>query len=115
MSKEYVIIGKENYKTESVVTGVDTIRFTLPDMEITTTVEKFKGITDLTVSDEELKPYGVYSNLIFVSATVDAEGLVTIVFHIAQSAELRLAELEKTQIEQDEAIAEIIGGDLDAE
>ena len=46
---------------------------------------------------------------------VDDNGLVTVIYHIMQSVDKRLSELEKTQIEQDEAIAEIIGGDLDAE
>lgn len=108
---EYVIIGKENYKTESVTTGVDTIRFTLSDMEIATAVEKFKDTTDLSVSSEDLKLYGVYSNLTFVSATADADGLVTVVFHIARPEEIRLAALEKSQAEQDDAIAELLGGE----
>ena len=55
--------------------------------------------------------HGVYSNLTFASATVDAEGLVTVVFHIAQPAELRLAALERSQAEQDDAIAELLGGE----
>ena len=109
--REYVTINGENYKTESVVTGVDTIRFTLADMKMTTAVEKFKGTTDLSISGEDLKPYGVYSNLTFNSATADADGLVTVVFHIARPEEIRLAALEKSQAEQDNAIAELLGGE----
>lgn len=112
--KEYVIIGKENYETESVVTGVDTIRFTLPDMEIAEAVEKFKSVTDLSISGKDLKPYGVYSNLTFTSATVDADGLVTVVFHIAAQEEIRVKNLEETQAEQDVAISELMfGGEED--
>ena len=108
---EYVIIDGTSYQTESVSTGTDSISFALAGVEIATAVEKFKPVTDLSVSDEDLKPYGVYSNLTFASATVDAEGLVTVVFHIAQPAELRLAALEKSQAEQDDAIAELLGGE----
>lgn len=115
MSKEYVIIGKENYKTESVVTGGDSISFSLADMEIAVAVKKFKTVTELSISGDDLKPYGIYSNLTFNAALVDDNGLVTVIYHIMQSVDKRLSELEKTQIEQDEAIAEIIGGDLDAE
>lgn len=115
MSKEYVIIGKENYKTESVVTGEDSISFSLSDMEIAVAVKKFKTVTELFISGDDLKPYGIYSNLTFNAALVDDNGLVTVIYHIMQSVDKRLSELEKTQIEQDEAIAEIIGGDLDAE
>lgn len=108
---EYVIIDGTSYQAESVSTGTDSISFALNGLEIAAAVEKFKPVTDLSVSGEDLKPYGVYSNLIFASATVDAEGLVTVVFHIAQPAELRLAALERSQAEQDDAIAELLGGE----
>lgn len=108
---EYVIIDGASYQTESVSTGTDSVSFALAGVEIATAVEKFKPVTDLSVSGEDLKPYGVYSNLTFASATVDAEGLVTVVFHIAQPAELRLAALERSQAEQDDAIAELLGGE----
>ena len=108
---EYVIAGGTSYETDFVATGTDSISFALTGLEIATAVEKFKPVTDLSVSGEDLKPYGVYSNLTFTSAAVDADGLVTVVFHIAQPAELRLAALEKSQAEQDEAIAELLGGD----
>lgn len=108
---EYVIVGGTSYETDFVATGTDSISFALTGLEIATTVEKFKPVTELSVSGEDLKPYGVYSNLTFTSATVDADGLVTVVFHIAQPAELRLAALERSQAEQDDAIAELLGGE----
>ena len=109
---EYVIIGEENYKTESVSTGIDSISFTLSDMAIADAVEKFSGITELKVSGADLEPYGIYKNLTFKSAAVNADGLVTVVFHIASAEETRIANLEQTQAEQDEVIAELIGGEL---
>ena len=108
---EYVIAGGTSYETDFVATGTDSISFALTGLEIATAIEKFKPVTDLSVSGEDLKPYGVYSNLTFTSATVDADGLVTVVFHIAQPAELRLAALERSQAEQDDAIAELLGGE----
>lgn len=109
---EYVIVGGTSYETDFVATGTDSISFALTGLEIATAVEKFKPVTDLSVvSGEDLKPYGVYSNLTFVSATVDADGLVTVVFHIARPEELRLTALERSQAEQDDAIAELLGGE----
>lgn len=107
---EYVIIDGTSYQTESVSTGTDSINFALAGVEIATAVEKFKPVTDLSVSGEDLKPYGVYSNLTFVSATVDADGLVTVVFHIATQEEVRIKKLESTQAEQDIAISELMFG-----
>ena len=111
---EYVIIDDENYKTESVTTGVDSIGFSIADMEIADAVKKFKTVTELSISGEDLKPYGVYSNLSFASATVDADGVVTVVFHIATQEEIRIKNLEATQTEQDVAISELMfGGEND--
>lgn len=107
---EYVIVGGTSYQTESVLTGTDSISFALTGIEIAAVVEKFKPVTDLSVSGEDLKPYGVYSNLTFTSATVDAEGLVTVVFHIATKEEVRIKKLESTQAEQDIAISELMFG-----
>lgn len=107
---EYVIIDGTSYQAESVSTGTDSISFALAGVEIATAVEKFKPVTDLSVSDEDLKPYGVYSNLTFASATVDADGLVTVVFHIATKEEVRIKKLESTQAEQDIAISELMFG-----
>lgn len=107
---EYVIIDGTSYQTESVSTGTDSISFALNGLEIAAAIEKFKPITDLSVSGEDLKPYGVYSNLTFTSATVDADGLVTVVFHIATKEEVRIKKLESTQAEQDIAISELMFG-----
>lgn len=107
---EYVIIDGTSYQTESVSTGTDSISFALAGVEIAAAVEKFKPVTDLSVSGEDLKPYGVYSNLTFTSATVDADGLVTVVFHTATKEEVRIKKLEFTQAEQDIAISELMFG-----
>ncbi len=109
---EYVIIGEEKYKTESVNTRTDSISFVLADMKISDAVEKFSCVTELKVSGENLEPYGIYENLTFKSATVDTNGLVTVDFHIANAEEIRIANLEQTQTEQDEVIAELIGGEI---
>lgn len=111
---EYVIIGEENYKAESVSTGIDSIKFALADIQIADAVEKFSGVTELEIAGEDLKPYGFYKNLTFTSATVNADGIVIIEFHIASELEIRLTNIEATQDMQDGAILELasaIGGE----
>lgn len=110
---EYVTVGSENYQTENVTTGTNSISFALADMPIADVVEKFSHVTELEVSGADLQPYGIYKNLTFASATVDANGVVAVTFHIANDSEVRLKNLEQTQAEQDEVIAELIdGGEL---
>ncbi len=107
---EYVIIGKENYKTESVNTGMNSISFILADMAIADAVEKFSSVTELKVSGADLEPYGVYENLTFESATVNADGFVTVQFNIASAVDVRLLALEQSQAEQNVVIADILYG-----
>ena len=109
---EYVISGEENYQTESIATGTDNISFVLANMAIADAVTKFSSATELKVSGADLEPYGIYQNLTFASATVNSAGLVTVTFHIASAEEIRIATLEQTQAEQDEVVAELIGGEL---
>lgn len=109
---EYVIIRNENYKAKSVSTGIDSIKIALADMQIADAVSKFQSVTELNISAENLQPYGFYKNLTFTSATVDAEGIVTIQFSIASQEKVRIASLEQSQAEQDAVIAELIGGDI---
>lgn len=107
---EYVNTGKESFQTESIMTGSNSISFALADMPIVEVVGKFSNLTELEVSGADLQPYGIYKNLAFASATVDTDGIVTVTFRIASDEEIRLANLEQTQAEQDEVIAELIGG-----
>lgn len=111
-TSEYVIAAGESYKTASVTTGLNSIAFTLSDMPIADAVSKFASVTELDVCGADLQPYGVYRNLTFASAEVDAAGLVTVRFSITSDADARLAALEQSQAEQDEVIAELIGGEL---
>ena len=107
---EYVIIGGEKFQTEFVSTGINAICFALADIPIADVVTRFSGAKELRISGADLKPYGIYQNVIFASAMVNAEGIVTVTFRIATNEEIRLKNLEQTQVEQDEVIAELIGG-----
>lgn len=109
-TSEYVVVGSEVYKTVSITTGLSSIAFTLSDMPIGDAVSKFSDVTGLGVAGADLQPYGVYRNLNFVSATVNATGLVTVRFSIASAADVRLSALEQSQEEQNVVIADILYG-----
>lgn len=109
ISKEYVIIDNTSYEA-IVMTEIDSIAFTTSDVSISDAVKKFSNVTELEVAGEDLKPYGIYKNLTFTSATIDSNNLVTIKFHIVNDLEQRIAKLETTQAEQDIAISELVFG-----
>ena len=109
ISKEYVIIDNTNYEA-IVVTEIDSIAFTTSDVSISDAVEKFSNVTELEVAGEDLKPYNIYKNLTFTSATINSNNLVTIKFHIVNDLEQRITKLETTQAEQDIAISELVFG-----
>lgn len=110
-TNEYITVNEESFKTESVSTGTNSISFKLSGMTVADAVKKFSSATELSVSGADLKAYGIYQNLVFTSATVDAEGIVMVVFYITSAEEVRISKLEQTQAEQDEVIAELMGGE----
>lgn len=107
---EYVIVGEENYKTESVRTGIDSISFVLEGVAIADAVEKFSEVTELQVSDSTLRPYGSYENLVFVSALVDVDTNVTVTMKKKNDLEVEVEQLQQAVNEQAVAIADILYG-----
>lgn len=98
-----------SYKCHSVTTGTTSISFTMEGQDIGDIRTAFQDVTHLTVSGEG-DVYGSYENLLFESATVYADGKITVTMHIPIEMELRLADLEATQAEQDEVIAGLMYG-----
>lgn len=109
-TSEYVVVGEESFKTKSITTGINSIDFTLADMNISDAVAKFSTITKLEIAAEDLKPYGVYTNLSFESAMVDADKFITVRFHIATDIDVKMTQFEKSQEMQNNAIDLILMG-----
>lgn len=107
---EYIKVNDILYECKSIITGIDSISFTMEGQNVTEIQEVFKGVTSLTVqpnNEESTKPYGYYENLSFVSAAVYADESVCVVMHIKSDIEIRLDNIEASQEIQDEAIAEV--------
>lgn len=109
--KEIVTVGEDHYETENVSTGINQVSFTLANFNIADAKEKFSGQTSLSVSGQDMIPYGVYQDLEYESATELEDGTVIITFRILTKDEIRIRNLEQTQLEQDEVIAAIMGGE----
>lgn len=96
------------YDAENVTTSSNSISFSIDD-----TAENLKGafssVTSLTVSDSDGQVYGTYDHISFQSVTEYTDGVVTVTMHIMSQTEIAIAELQATQAEQDEAIAELYG------
>lgn len=100
-----------NYNTINVSTSANSIIFTIADGDIVSLKNIFKKVTTLSVVDSDTPDeiYGEYNNLSFEFISEDAEGNVTIVMHIPTALELAVAQLQSSQADQDEAIAELYG------
>ena len=105
---EFVIISGESIETSAVSTGINSISMTFAGADISEMVAKFTDVTDLSISGEDLVPYGIYSNLVFAVAEVDAESNVKITMQIGSNLEQRITALEESQEIQNEAIDGII-------
>lgn len=108
---EIIKVNGVNYDTTNVSTSANSIAFTVTDGDITSLKNIFKEVTTLSVADSETPDeiYGEYDNLSFESISEDSEGNVTIVMHIPTALELAVAQLQSSQADQDEAIAELYG------
>lgn len=107
---EFVKANGAEYACEAVVTGIDSISMLMKGQAVADIETAFCQVTELTVADEEKEIYGTYKNLSFESATVYEDGTVMVTMHIKSKTELRFESLEQTQAEQDEVIAELLGG-----
>lgn len=105
---EIITVNGTAYSAENVTTGANTISFVLTDLSAEEAEAVFRNAESLTVGTEE-EVYGNYPNVSFESVTKDAEGIVSVTMHILTKEELQIKELQVSQAEQDEAIAELYG------
>ena len=106
---EYIKADNIEYECQTVTTGRDSITFTMEGQEVESIHTAFKDVTELTVSGEDKKAYGIYSGLSFASAAVDADDTVSVTMLIKPDLERRLEKVEASQDIQDEAIVELAG------
>lgn len=109
---EYITANGIEYACKAVVTGVDSITFSMEGQAVADMEKTFRPVTELTVAGEEKEIYGTYENLSFESATVYEDGRVMVTMHMKSATELRFESLEQTQAEQDEVLAELLGGEV---
>ena len=106
---EIITVNGVKYAAQNVTTGANSISFVLTNLTIEEAETAFKSAESLTVGTEE-ETYGNYPNVSFESVTKDAEGIVSVTMHILTKEELQIKELQVSQAEQDEAIADLYGG-----
>lgn len=112
---EKITVNGESYTVKNVTTGIETISFTLTNPEDDPEAA-FRGARELTVKDGKGTAYGHYPDVEYESLTIAADGSVTITMHILTETEKKIRDLQMSQLEQDEAIAEILyGGGEDVE
>ena len=106
---EYIKAEGIEYECQTVTTGTDSITFTMEGQAVESIHTAFKDVTELTVSGEDKKTYGIYSGLSFALAAVDADDTVSVTMFIRPDLERRLERVEASQDIQDEAIVELAG------
>ena len=106
---EIITVNGVKYAAQNVTTGANSISFTLAELTVEEVEAVFRDCESLTVGTEE-EVYGNYPNVSFESVAKDAEGIVSVTMHILTKEELQIKELQVSQAEQDEAIADLYGG-----
>lgn len=106
---EIIKVNGVAYAAQNVTTGVNTIRIVLTELTVEEAEEVFRSAESLTVGTEE-EVYGDYPNVSFEAVTKDVDGNVSVTMHILTKEEIQIKELQTSQAEQDEAIADLYGG-----
>ena len=109
---EFIKANGVEYACKAVVTGISSITFSMEGQAVSGIEKAFRQVTELTVAGEDKEVYGTYEHLSFESATVYGDGSTMVTMHIKLDTELRLESLEQTQAEQDEVLAELLGGEV---
>lgn len=112
MNTNKIEIKGEIMEILSAGASVNSISFTMADISIQKAVERFSDAEELALLEGEVV-YGIYKNLLFTSATVDAVGNVTLKYTIQSENDIRLKQLETSQAEQDAILAEILFGETE--
>lgn len=107
---EIITVGSKKYTATNVITGLNTISFTLSDLTADEAETVFKSVEFLTVGDDQNNVYGEYPNVVYKSVTKDADGNVSVSMSILTQEQVQIKELQTSQAEQDEAIAELLYG-----
>lgn len=107
---EYIKIKENQYECETMNVSETSIAFKVKGKEITEVIADVKDATELTVGDDNHEVYGVYPEVTFESATIYADESIQVVMHIPTEVEKRLSNLEESQAEQDDSIAELMYG-----
>lgn len=107
---EIITVGSEKYTATKVETGINTISFTFPDLTADEAETAFKNVEFLTVGDVQDNVYGEYPNVVYKLVTKDADGNVSVSMNILTQEQVQIKELQISQGEQDEVIAEMLYG-----
>lgn len=107
---ETITVGGEKYTATNVQTGLNTISFMLSGLTADEAESAFRNAESLTVGDEQDNVYGKYPNITYKSVTKDADGNVSVSMNILTQEQVQIKELQISQGEQDEVIAEMLYG-----
>lgn len=108
--KELIIIGDVSYVVEKVETKVNTISFTIENLIPEDIEAAFKDVKSLIVGNTDGEVYGEYPDVEYESVIITAEGKITVTMHILTKDEKQIRDLQISQAEQDEAIAQMLYG-----
>lgn len=122
-SKTILKIYKEYTQTEEniVLESADNtsagllIKIPSTTMNIQEAYDKFKDITQFKLCNDNLSPYGIYSNLVFISTAINADESISVLFKVSTVDEIRLWNLEQAVQEHDLALASSIYGQIEEE
>lgn len=108
--KELIMLGDVSYVAKKVETGINTISFKLEGSVPEDIEAAFKDVKSLKVGNTDGEVYGDYPDVEYESLTITATGEIIVTMHILTKDEKQIKDLQISQAEQDEAIAQMLYG-----
>lgn len=105
-----------NLESANCAIGFIDLTIATSTMGIQEAYDKFKGTTEFKLyNDGAVDPYGIYTNLVFSSATINSDETISVKFQVPTVDEIRLSNLEQAVEEHDLALASAVYGTIEEE
>ena len=111
-NSDIITVNGMEYNIRKLDVGLNHIQFITNDLTIHNAIDIFKDVDTVSLSkSNSTESYATYENLMFASASVAANGSVTVTMTILSYADIKMKESEKLQSNIEDIVSRLIYGE----
>lgn len=109
---DIVTVNGMEYRIRKLDVGLNHVQFITDDLTIHNALDIFKNVDTISLSkSNSTEAYATYENLVFASASISADGAVTVTMTILSYADIKMKESEKLQSNIEDIVSRLIYGE----